>query len=193
MSFLHFMIVWKLVPGCSHVFRKRPDCDQTTCKQKSLAQNCVYNFPMPAPDPKRLRRAVTCAVVLNDAGQVLLQQRTDGGRWNLPGGAIEVGERADQTIVREVLEETGYTVEVVRLSGVYSDPAQTTVTYPGGDVVAYVALCFVCKMLGGAPALSSESAGVDWFDPDRLPDHFYAGHVVRLRDAIEARASAFFR
>jgi len=148
---------------------------------------------MPAPDPKRLRRAVTCAVVLDDAGRVLLQQRTDGGRWNLPGGAIEVGERADQTIVREVLEETGYAVEVVRLSGVYSDPAHTTVTYSGGDVVAYVAVCFVCKVVGGSAQLSNESAAVEWFDPDQLPDNFYAGHVPRLRDAITNVPAAFFR
>ena len=41
-------------------------------------------------------------------------------------------------------EETGYDVRVNRLAGIYSSPPDTTVTYPNGDVVAYVNLCFEC-------------------------------------------------
>ena len=47
------------------------------------------------------------------------------GRWALPGGAIEIGERADEAAVREIGEETGFVVEVVRLVGVYSVHART--------------------------------------------------------------------
>ena len=53
---------------------------------------------MPAPDPKRLRRAGACAVVLDDRGRVLLHKRTDNGRWALPGGAIETGETAEAAL-----------------------------------------------------------------------------------------------
>ncbi len=148
---------------------------------------------MPAPDPKRLRRATACAVTFNAEGRVLLHRRTDNGRWCLPGGAIEAGETAEQSIVREVREETGYDVTVVRLTGVYSHPAQTTITYPNGDVVAYVSLAFECAVAGGTPALSDETSAVDWFDPSALPAPFHATHVERVADAVARSPTAFSR
>ena len=62
------------------------------------------------------------AFVQNDAGQVLLIQRSDNGRWALPGGGHDVGEFISDTVVREVWEETGIKVEVIELSGIYTDP-----------------------------------------------------------------------
>lgn len=148
---------------------------------------------MPAPDFNRLRRSATCAIVFDDAGRVLLHRRTDNGHWALPGGAIEVGETADQTIVREVEEETGYRMKVVRLVGVYSDPVHTTITYPDGNVNAYVAIAFECRVIGGSSALSDESSAVEWFDVRALPPDFYPGHIPRLQDALANQAAAFYR
>lgn len=148
---------------------------------------------MPAPDPSRIRRTATAAVVFNSEGRLLLHQRTDNGKWALPGGTMETGERADETIVREVKEETGYDVEVIRLVGIYSDPAHTTITYPDGNTVSYVSLLFECRLLGGEAALSDESSAVDWFDPNALPEPFYAGHLPRVQDALARREAAFYR
>jgi len=148
---------------------------------------------MPKPDITRTRRTGAAAVVFDTRGRILLHQRSDNGKWSLPGGSIEVGERADQSIVREVKEETGYDVKVVRLIGIYSDPMHTTVTYPGGDVVAYVSLLFECAVVDGAPALSDESTAVDWFPPDALPQPFHAGHIPRVQDAVARQQAAFYR
>jgi len=148
---------------------------------------------MAAPDFSRLRRSAACAVVFDERGWVLLHRRTDNGRWALPGGAIEVGERADEAVVREVMEETGFLVEVVKLVGVYSDPVHTTIVYPGGDVNAYVAICFECRCVGEEAKLSDESSAVGWFDPAGLPEGFYAGHVPRLADALAPVERAFYR
>jgi len=148
---------------------------------------------MATPDFHRLRRTTACAVVFDAKGRVLLHRRTDNGRWGLPGGAIEVGETADRAVVREVEEETGYRVEVVRLVGVYSDPSQTTITYPDGNVNAYVAVAFECRVLGGAAALSDETAAVEWFEVDGLPANFNTGHLVRLNDALAKQVGAFYR
>ena len=46
------------------------------------------------------------AIVVNDNGQILLQQRKDNGKWGLPGGCQELGEEFEDTVVREVFEET---------------------------------------------------------------------------------------
>jgi mutator protein MutT len=148
---------------------------------------------MPAPDFNKLRRTAACAIIFNEQGRLLLHRRTDNGRWALPGGAIEIGETADQAVVREVEEETGYKVNVLRLVGVYSDPQHTTITYPDGNVNAYVAIAFECRVMSGSPALSDETSAVEWFDPNELPATFYPGHVPRLRDALSNQAAAFYR
>ena len=148
---------------------------------------------MPKPDPSTLRRASAAAAVFDEQGRILLHQRSDNGNWALPGGAIELGETAEQAVVREVCEETGYEVSVVKLVGVYSDPRQTTITYPNGDVVSYVSSLFECRVTGGAPALNEESTAIDWFPPEALPEPFHGGHVQRVKDAVARRERAFYR
>ena len=49
-------------------------------------------------------------------------------------------ETAEQAVIREVKEETGYEVCVIRLVGIYSDPRHTTMTYPDGNTVFYVSI-----------------------------------------------------
>src|SRR5260221_147253 len=70
--------------------------------------------------------------VFNSKRQLLLTQRTDNGRWCLPGGRMEPGETVSEAVVREILEETGLNTRVVRVIGVTSDPG-VIVTYPDGN------------------------------------------------------------
>ncbi|MBI2561507.1 MAG: NUDIX domain-containing protein [candidate division NC10 bacterium] len=78
-------------------------------------------------------RPGVAAIISNGEGKILLQRRSDNGLWGLPGGSVEIGESVRDAIIREVQEETGLTVEVVRLIGVYSDPKVQVVRYePGG-------------------------------------------------------------
>jgi 8-oxo-dGTP pyrophosphatase MutT (NUDIX family) len=132
-------------------------------------------------------------VVFDGDGRILLHRRTDNGYWGLPGGSIETGETAEQTCVREVKEETGYDVAVTRLIGVYSHPSTTTITYPDGNVVAYVAVAFECRVLGGEATLNDESSAIEWFDPNKLPEPFLPNHVVRVTDAVARQVAAFYR
>jgi 8-oxo-dGTP pyrophosphatase MutT (NUDIX family) len=148
---------------------------------------------MGKPDPAKLRTTAACGIVFDEQGNLLLQKRTDNGRWCLPGGSIERGETAAQAVVREVLEETGYITKVVRIVGVYSDPLHTTMRYPNGDVTSFVAIAFECCVIGGAPALSDETAEVRWCPPDALPEGFHAGHLPRVQDALARQTGAFFR
>ena len=95
---------------------------------------------MPITPAAKFRRAAAAAVCFDLQGAILLQRRIDNGNWALPGGAIEIGETAEQAVVREVKEETGYEAAVVRLIGIYSAPEHTTLTYPDGNTVGYVPL-----------------------------------------------------
>ena len=60
--------------------------------------------------------------VIREDGRMLAIKRADNGEWELPGGIVELDEDPRETVRREVLEETGVTVEVTGLLGAYSDP-----------------------------------------------------------------------
>ncbi len=110
--------------------------------------------------------------------------------WALPGGAVERGETIAEAVVREVEEETGCQTEVVRLVGVYSNPAQTTITYPNGDIVAYVSVCFECRFVDGEPRATEESSDARWFAPEEALAVLWGIHRNRLRDALERGETA---
>src|SRR3989304_401705 len=87
-------------------------------------------------------RVGCCATIFDKAQEkVLLTQRTDNGRWCLPGGAMESGESAAEACEREVWEETGLHVHVKRLIGVYSNPDQLVV-YNDGNKKFKVVMSF---------------------------------------------------
>lgn len=63
------------------------------------------------------------AIILDSEGRVLLVKHSYGKlNWEVPGGAAELNESAEETAAREVIEETGLRVEVEALSGIYYDP-----------------------------------------------------------------------
>lgn len=148
---------------------------------------------MPRTDPDKLRPAAACAVVFDEAGRVLLQQRRDNGLWALPGGAIEADETAEAAAIRETKEETGHDVEVRKLLGVYSHPNDTAVKYPDGNTRIWVAVVFECRVTGGRPTSSDESLDVLWCHTDALPDGLKASHKSRILDALERQQAAFYR
>jgi 8-oxo-dGTP pyrophosphatase MutT (NUDIX family) len=138
-------------------------------------------------------RASVSAVISDRRGRLLLQQRSDGGQWGLPGGSIEIGESVVEAVVREVLEETGLTVTPRRVVGIYSDPSLQIVRYPNGMVWHYVNVCFECAVRGGELTTCDETLALEWFVPGRLPTPMLENHVIRIRDARRRRPAAFVR
>jgi 8-oxo-dGTP pyrophosphatase MutT (NUDIX family) len=127
-------------------------------------------------------------VVLNDRSWILLERRRDCGLWGLPGGRIEPGESIREAALREVREETGLTVEVQRLIGVYSEPCGRIATYPdNGDVVHLVDIMLEASVISGKLSCSEESLEVRFFDPGNLPADLVPPAVAPLRDILEGR------
>jgi 8-oxo-dGTP pyrophosphatase MutT (NUDIX family) len=142
---------------------------------------------------RQIRPGVS-AVIVDDDGRILLQQRADNGRWGLPGGAIEFGESILEALLREVREETGLTVDVGRLIGVYSHPDHhQIITYPDGNVFHFVSTCFECRPTGGTLTLGDETAGLAWFEPTAWPPDLMPVHRVRIEDALARSAVPFVR
>ena len=67
-------------------------------------------------------RLAAYALLFDDEGRVLLALWNEGPErlWTLPGGGVDLHETATEAAVREVREETGYEIELVRLLGVDS-------------------------------------------------------------------------
>jgi 8-oxo-dGTP pyrophosphatase MutT (NUDIX family) len=118
-----------------------------------------------------------CSAVLFDEARqkVLLTQRTDNGRWCLPGGAMESGESAAEACEREVWEETGLKVRVKRLLGVYSNPDQLVI-YPDGNKAFFVVLNFEVEIISGELGLSNETTAFGYYTLDQ--------HLSRVEDAL---------
>ena len=138
-------------------------------------------------------RPSVSAVIFDRHGRLLLQQRSDGGQWGLPGGSVEIGESVRDAVRREVQEETGLIVSVRRLVGVYSEPARQVVRYPDGNVWHYITVCFECAVRGGALATSDETLALDYFPVRRLPLGLLSNHRIRVRDAGMRRVAPFVR
>jgi 8-oxo-dGTP pyrophosphatase MutT (NUDIX family) len=131
-----------------------------------------------APRPNSLVPAAS-AIVVNDAGEILLHRRSDNDLWSVPGGAMELGESILQTVVRELKEETGLDVRPGRVTGIYTDP-RSVVAFADGEVRQQFSVCFLCTIVGGQLAVSSESTELRFVARDAI-DQLAISPAVRLR------------
>jgi 8-oxo-dGTP diphosphatase len=113
-------------------------------------------------------------VVVRDDGRVLVVQRRDNGRWEPPGGVLELAETFDEGVRREVAEETGVRVEVERLTGVYKNVSR-----------GIVALVFRCRPAAGEPTPTDEARRVAWLTPDEVRQLMTPAFAVRILDALD--------
>ncbi len=103
-------------------------------------------------------------LILRDGKLVAVIRRNPPfqGMPALPGGFVELGETTEAAVVREVREETGLETRVLRLVGVYSDPARD----PRGHTVT---LAFALKAVGGTLRADSDAKAIALLEPERLP------------------------
>jgi 8-oxo-dGTP pyrophosphatase MutT (NUDIX family) len=138
-----------------------------------------------------LRIGATAAVL--DGERLLLTKRSDNGEWCLPGGGIDPGERPAEAAEREVLEETGLTVRVTELLGVYSNP-DVVVVYPDGNRVQIVGVLFRAEPVDGVAGLSNEVTEVGWFTAEEAATlTVIANHQPLLPTAFGADGPYFNR
>lgn len=93
--------------------------------------------------------------VLDDAGRLLLVRHVEGDDWTTPGGMVEPCETPADAAVREVWEETGLSVELTHVAGVFGGPLHQA-TYANGDRVAWVSTLFGARVVGGSPRPDGE-------------------------------------
>ncbi|MFC6789468.1 (deoxy)nucleoside triphosphate pyrophosphohydrolase [Methylobacterium komagatae] len=113
------------------------------------------------------RLLLVVAVALVDAdGRVLVSERPAGkqlaGLWEFPGGKVEPGERPEETLIRELSEELGITVE---------EPCLAPLTFASHAYPDFHLLMplYVCRRWEGTPR-SLEGQALKWVQPRALRD-----------------------
>lgn len=116
------------------------------------------------------------AVILFAGGIVLIKRNNPpfAGCYALPGGFVEVGETVEAAAVREAREETGLSIELLALVGIYSDPARD----PRGHVVS---AAFLARGKGELAA-GSDAASALVFPLQSLPPLAF-DHATIITDA----------
>jgi len=128
-----------------------------------------------------LGQKVVAGTIPSEEGRVLLTRRAihpAHGKWTFPGGYVDWGEPVDAAAIRETYEETGLTVELGGLVGVYS--------YPAAPVVIVV---YRARVTGGAIAVCHENDRVEWVSPADIPwdELAFPSTTAALRDFLAER------
>jgi len=131
-------------------------------------------------------KVIAKAVIVNEAGEVLLLRRsaTDDrrpGEWDFPGGGIEPGEGVTAGVIREIAEEAGLRFSVADLRLIYA----ATETYAENQE-SVTRLLFVGHNAGQAVRLSFEHDLFKWRDVETaltdFPHPFYGAGLAYARD-----------
>jgi 8-oxo-dGTP diphosphatase len=137
---------------------------QKRCWQP-LADNSSRRFPS--------RPLLGVGALIFAGTRVLLVERGKApleGLWSLPGGLVETGERLEDAVAREVLEETGLRVSVEAMATVFERIMPDTADAANRPEYHYVLIDFYCKVLGGDLRPGDDSRRAEWFDLSTLAD-----------------------
>ncbi len=109
--------------------------------------------------------------IIFDGASVLLVERAGEplkGWWSIPGGLLETGEKLEDAVRRETLEETGLRVEIVYRFDIFERIMRDA---QGRAEYHYVLVDYVCKVAGGGLVPGDDVSRVEWVPCDRLRDY----------------------
>jgi 8-oxo-dGTP diphosphatase len=129
---------------------------------------------------------LTVDAVVEREGEILLVRRLNPpfqGKWALPGGFVEYGERVEDAAHRELEEETGLRIRITGLLGVYSEPGRD----PRGHVVS---VCYIAEGEGEVRG-GSDAAEARFFKPGDIDfDNLAFDHDRIIKDYMRWKCSA---
>jgi 8-oxo-dGTP diphosphatase len=137
----------------------------------------------PYPD----RPVVGVGAVVLDGERVLLVKRGHAplkGQWSLPGGGVETGETLEQAVAREVLEETGVTIEVGPIVEVLDRISRDS---DGRVEHHFVLVDFVARPSGGFLRSASDAEDAEWVRLSDLPKYEVAGVTMSVIQKASSR------
>lgn len=115
------------------------------------------------------------AIIVRDGRVLVVRRATEPlkGEWSIPGGMLELGETLKAGIVREVLEETGLTIEPVEVldvfDSIFADP-------DGRTRYHYVLIDYLCRVVSGDAVAATDVSELRWVEEGELT-------ALEMRDA----------
>jgi len=123
--------------------------------------------------------------ILIESGKILLIKRAtepNKGLWTIPGGKIKFGEKIEDALKREMLEETGLEVEVLNLEDIYE------LIMSNGEVrYHYIILDYRVRRISGEPKSSTDALELKWFSKEELKHIETTETMKKLLDKLIKR------
>lgn len=125
-------------------------------------------------------KLTTDGAILKDNKILLIKRRNEPfkGKWALPGGFVEYGEKVEDAVIREVFEETGLKTTIKVLIGIYSDPNRD----PRGHTITIV---YLLDIKGGVLKGGDDAIDAKFFNFNELPELSY-DHDKIINDVLRS-------
>jgi 8-oxo-dGTP diphosphatase len=124
------------------------------------------------------------AIVVSKKG-ILLARRDKPpgeGRWSIPGGGVETGETQKESVIREVLEETGVECEALEFVGTAD---LITLDEDGKVEFHFLLNHYLAKAITEVTKPEYPEGEVGWFHPDRLPEDMVNSEIIELLHSVK--------
>jgi len=128
-------------------------------------------------------KLTTDGAIIRDNKILLIKRKNEPfkGKWALPGGFVEYGEKVEDAVIREVKEETDLETKIKDIVGIYSDPKRD----PRGHTVSIV---FLLDITSEKINAKDDADDAKFFDLHKLPDLSF-DHNIIINDIIRRMKS----
>lgn len=141
--------------------------------QEPIQQNIFTKDIYPTPSSS------VRVMVFNEKNQILMVKEKQDGKWSIPGGWCEIFLDLKDNAVKEVKEESGLDIEIVRLLAIFRREKYKDYPTTVSEYIHY----FAGKIKGGTLKTNHETCDVGFFDFDQLPPLSRKNTVVELTRA----------
>ena len=124
-------------------------------------------------------------LLFNDKNEILLEERSDDGYFDFPGGGIDLKESGEEAAKRELFEETGLIADELEFFKVYSGEI-THYVYFNGDEIYGVDLIYICrKYHGEIKPQEEEVKKLKFYNLNNLPDKMSIRNKQIIKDLLK--------
>ena len=126
-------------------------------------------------------------LLLHSDKKILLEKRIDCRNWGLIGGAVEIGERVEESVIRECYEETSIVIqeEDLELLGIYSDIEENRIIHYPDNCFHAIDVIYSCRIDEKVDMKKSfESLDINFFHQESLPNDLVPCAINPIKDFI---------